>query len=273
MPDFPSLAELARVDQLGTITSSNGPQVTKAGTPNTKGAWVQLIASTAYPSAELWVTVNFGSGTSDCLFDVGVGAAGQEQVIVGNLMLSQGNISLGVQVRLPVVIPQGSRVAARIQSSITTNSPNALAYLGVPAWTYPNGLQVFDDLGTTLGTSRGTNIDCGATPNTKSAYVQLVASTARAYRGLLVLVGNGGRAASPGAASVTLDIARGPSGQEQIILPDLLCRGQANNIYSPTPQGPFMLDLPAGERLAARAQSSTAVATDRLLDVQLIGMA
>jgi len=275
MPDFPTVAELARVDQLGTIASSNGPAITKPGVAHTKGAWIQLIAATPYTAAELWLVFNIAStsGGADLLVDIGIGPAGQEQILVPNLMLSQPTITMGFGVRVPAVIPAGSRVAARVQASNTVNSPNLAAYLGVPAWTYPNGFQVFDDLGTNLGISRGTQIDAGAVANTKSGYVQLAAATARPYRGLLILAGNGGRIVSPGAVSFTVDIARGPAGQEQIILPDLLFRGQANNTFSPSPQGPFMLDLPAGERLAARAQASSAVATDRLVDVQLIGIA
>lgn len=275
MPDFPPLLELARVDQLGTITSSNGPAITKPGTPNTKGSWVQLIASTAFASAELWLSFNLVSiaGGNDCLFDIGIGASGQEQVLVPNLMVSQGNTSSGALIRLPAWIPAGTRVSARIQSSGTTNSPTLAAYLGIPAFGFPPGSQVFEDLGTTLATSRGTNIDPGAVANTKSAYVQLVASTARAYRGLLLLLGNGGRATSPAAASFTVDIARGGAGSEQIILADLLSRGAASNLFAPPAFGPFHLHIPVGERLAARAQCSSAVATDRLVDVQLIGVA
>lgn len=275
MPDFPPLPELARVDQAGAIASSNGPAITKPGVANTKGVWVQLIAATAYPAAELWLAWNLvaTTGGNDCLFDIGIGPAGQEVVLVPNLVVAQGNTSQGALVRLPAEIPAGTRVAARIQASGTVNSPALAAYLGVPAWGFPLASQVFEDLGTNLGTSRGTQIDCGGVANTKSGYVQLAAATARAYRGLLVLLGNGGRATSPGAVSFTIDIARGQAGQEQIILADLLTRGTAANTFLPGSFGPFMLPIPAGERLAARAQCSSIVATDRLVDVQLIGIA
>lgn len=273
MPDFPPLLELARLDEAGTIASSNGVLITKPGVANTKGAWIQLIAATPAPAGELWLSFNLASttGGADLLFDIGIGPAGQEQVLVPNLMVSQGSLTLGVLIRLPAEIPPGTRIAARVQSSNSINSCNLAAYLGVPAWGFPPGSQAFDDLGTSLGNSRGTNIDCGAVANTKSAYVQLAAATPRAYRGLLVLIGNGGRVA-PAAASFTVDIARGPAGQEQIILPDLLVRGNASFYFTNNNFGPVHLHIPAGERLAARAQSSTAVATDRLVDVQLIGV-
>lgn len=275
MPDFPPILELGRVDQLATITSSNGVAITKAAVAGTKGPWVQLIAATAYTSAELWLSFNLVSitGGNDCLYDIGIGPAGQEQVLVPNLMVSQGTSSFGELIRVPVEIPAGARVAARVQASGTFTPPTLAAYLGVPAWGFPPGSQVFEDLGTNLATSRGTQIDCGAAANTKSPWVQLAAATVRAYRGVLVLLGNGGRAVPPSAQSFTIDIGRGPAGAEQVILADLLTRGASFNVFAPPVFGPFHIHIPAGERLTARAQCSTATATDRLVDVQLIGIA
>jgi hypothetical protein len=103
---------------------SGGTEIDPGGTANVKGAWTQITASTAADLAALVMAVGHrGNGAlrhEQLLFDVGVGAAGSEQVLVPDWVVS---VSLSETLTppwtpvLPVSVPAGSRLAVRSQCS------------------------------------------------------------------------------------------------------------------------------------------------------------
>lgn len=263
-------------DTVGEVTSgaTNGTSV--SGTVNnTKGVWAELIASTARVATGMQIDIHVG-GNGEFLIDIGIGAAGSEQVIIPNLHASRptGGSRNGRNYVFPCgLIPAGTRISARCQASDTPNSSQVLVHLlsgGFPL----SGLigAVIDDIGTNTADSGGTQVDPGATANTKGAYSQLVATSTRRYRGLMVFTGSQGNLAMADARWL-VDIAIGAASSEKIIIPDILfVSGSLTDIITPGAAGPFLVDIPSGTRLAARAQSDTNDATDRLLDVMLYGV-
>ncbi len=125
----------ALYDTYGFVAAStHGTSVDPGATANTKGAWAQIAASTAADLCGLMIAVD-GAGISsatanatvEMLLDIGVGAAGSEQVIVSNLQLMQQQLSGGANSAwpsfsplIPVQVPAGSRLAARCQSTSNT---------------------------------------------------------------------------------------------------------------------------------------------------------
>lgn len=112
------------VTTYGALTaSSRGTLVDPTATPNTKGSWTQLTASTTYAIHGLMI----GAGIKDTsaavtfstLADVGVGAGGSEVVLIPNYRVVINNtdeLYPSFSPIYPVNIPAGSRLAMRSQS-------------------------------------------------------------------------------------------------------------------------------------------------------------
>jgi len=114
----------------------------------------------------------------------------------------------------------------------------------------------------TVSDRDGTTITASATANTKGAYSagQLIAATDEPSYGLWVMVTNPAQAAAV-TLGFLLDIGIGPSGSEVDLITNLCC-GNASASDSSSQHGGkswyFPIYIPDGERVAARAQSTTA---------------
>lgn len=100
----------------GADAAISNAKTVAAGINNSKGSWVELIASTTRDSHGLFVVLPSNENSNDYLFDIGIGAAASEQVILENLLKSQRYSSYFYQFGL--WIPAGTRLSARAQSSI-----------------------------------------------------------------------------------------------------------------------------------------------------------
>lgn len=113
------------VESLGAdLTGSQGTAVDPGGVADTKGSWVQLIASTANDIHWLVVMCNTDADNATSQHwsvDIGTGGAGAEVVVAPDIFTalgaSQGLIEPRVTLIPVVTIPSGTRVAARAQSS------------------------------------------------------------------------------------------------------------------------------------------------------------
>jgi hypothetical protein len=106
-----------------------------------------------------------------------------------------------------------------------------------------------DQKGITSGAVGGTVVTAGAV-NTKGAYAQLVAATTYAAEGIMVV------ATTKGTADYLIDIAIGAAASEQVVVPNIAASGATylSRVYF------FPVKIPAGVRVAARSQASTASA-------------
>lgn len=114
-------------------TSSRGTVLTAAGSTNVKSAWSEIILATTSPARWLYVGIGMANTTiqsaADCLMDIGMGAAGAEQVIIPDIsfgMSANEQLNLHMPCLFPVNIPVGARLAVRYQATVTgsTAAPN-----------------------------------------------------------------------------------------------------------------------------------------------------
>ena len=266
MGDWPNTEVLQRLQGYGVVASSDAIALTVAGAVNTKSAWTELIASTPFDSFGIVVQggmVNIGS------FDIGVGAAGYEQIIISDFY--QGfRLSGSKTMYFPIAIPAGSRIAARYQSVQIAIVPKMNVFLcqGDVNRTFSQIVTY----GFVSGTSKGLTVDPGTTLNTKGTWNEIVASTVKDIKAIAIIIGD--QAYSRGNAQIDwlIDIGIGAAGYENVFIPDWWAR--YNYSSSAIPIEPanspwFWLPIPAGSRLAVRAQCKINTVTSRNIDVIL----
>jgi hypothetical protein len=252
-----------------SANSGKGTSVT--GGHNAYGSWVQLVASTAIDACLMCVRIWPTSNSSFRTFtSIGVGSGGNEVAIASDLYASSSTAGSNyTEYWFPCSIPAGSRISAQCCQSATTDANNVTVILYDGTF---EGFSGVDSIGVTIGSSIATDIDPGSSANTKGAWTQVIASTPRDYCGLMVLPGqnstNNFAYTNPGG----IDIAIGGSGSEQIIIPDMgmVAAGLATNANSATPL--IMTPVPAGTRIAARAQQGNTTSGTRVVGLALYGV-
>jgi hypothetical protein len=253
----------------GIVTgSSSGTALSSPGATNTKGSYTQLVASTPFDAAGIIVSGGLSaSAILSALIDIAVGAAGVEFVAVPDMNISRmssTNVAIAPMF-VAVAIPAGSRLAARVASNDTSALPTLSVSLIAAAPNYPILAGPVEALGADASTSKGAVIDPGGTANTKGAWVQLTASTARKTNWAAVSIQEEN---SPLGANWLIEIAIGAAGSEAIILDNLHIFGTAGL----GPQCKFFLPMaiPAGVRVAARAScSSTSAGRNLMINMQV----
>lgn len=264
-------ARLVTVGQ--AATTSTGTLATASATANTKGVWAQLVAATPVNASGIIVMLASPSAAGDYLIDVGLGAAGFESVLIGNILYCRRADITAAHFQFDIGLSANSRLVARVQStsaSATVAVAVALLSYGFPGLSH---LGVVLDYGTATADSGGTGIDPGATLNTKNSWAELVAATARPIRWLLICIGNQGNNVRADDVGWLLNVGVGPAGQEHVLLANMdLASRSGSDLMQPLRLGPFRVAIPAGSRIAARAQCSISDATDRLFDVAVYGI-
>jgi len=255
--------------------ASRGTTIAGNASANVEGAWTQLSAATPVDACGLWITIGqpFTIGTVDFLVDIGVGAAGDEQIIVENLLYSVGSFPAAPDwgLFLPRCIAAGSRVAARAQCSGATNRQIGLMIHLIPGVVRP--MQRCESGGADTSDSGGTLIDPGAgAAHVKGAWVQMIASTTFPYRALAMLLGFNKNGTATVQVEHAYDIGVGAAGDEQVIIANLRAvQGSGDDLVAPMAFGAYPVNIPAGSRIAVRAQCSITGA-DRLTDAMIVGI-
>lgn len=262
-----------RITTVGVVAASTGGTViTAAGSANTKGAYTELIATTPHAAEAIVVFARRASTAGDALIDLAIGAAASEQIIVPNLGKSQNSDYSAHALYLPIRIPAGVRLAARIQHASASATVQLQVMLLGQSWTGAVPFSRVTDYGANTADSGGTGIDPGGVANTKGAYSQLTAATTNRCSGLLVFFGNQGSIARTAGSHWNADIAIGAGGSEQIIIPDLPISAEAVGDILVCTQVFVPVLLPAGVRLAARAACTVTSSPGRLIDVICYGV-
>jgi hypothetical protein len=141
------------------------------------------------------------------------------------------------------------------------------------ALVHPEGIAGYDAIGFNASTSGGTAIDPGTTANTKGSWVPLTASTAVDYVGILVAL-DGTNQTAWSFQNWLVDLAIGASGSELIIVPNFFADAPGTSATTVNTIGSVQflpIPIPAGTRIAARAQCSTNTATQRQLGITVYG--
>ena len=229
-------------------TSGATINVAASSTINTKGAWVELIASTTATTDWLSVltnTVSSGVDTSS-LIDIGIGAAGAETVLVENVAAGYTTVNTTFHnpIMLPVRIASGTRITARAQSTTASRNVPTSVTVYTSAVASPTSI---DTIGAVTASSRGTNLPSNNT------FVQLVASTSKAYRAIL-MVPTGGGSSSMAAENSTYTLGIGAAGSEVEVM-SRVCGSGSNEqvgVVTTSSVALYVADVPAGSRLAVK---------------------
>lgn len=244
-------------------------------TANTKGSYTQFTSSTTYPASGIYLNTGYSVSSADYLFDVAIGGAGSEVVIISNILHSVTSGSgrmIGSSYFFPISIPAGTRLAARSQNS----QGGAGHYVALEMFLISQGIMQSGSGVATHGAdtadSGGTSIDPGGAGSTKGSYSEIVASTTYPYIGFSLDFGIQRNQATQWC-EWNVDLAIGGAGSEVIILTDFHLSNNLS-IHSVTPRTTpyFPIPIPAGTRIAARASCDITDATDRLIDVVFHGV-
>jgi len=253
----------------GTATDY-GVSVATNASANTKGNYASLTSSLPIAAqGGFWWNISTTVGAFDFSFDLAVGTAGNEKIIIPDMFFA-GSAEVNRSIFMPLQIPAGSTVRARGQSTTGTKaSLHSVTPVGL-GWLGSEMPQRCESLGvTTSAATHGVSVTPNATINTKGSYAAIGTSNF-AYRFLLVILGfqlSGARTGS----NARLDIAVGTAGSEQVILPNLRYRN-CNTTQEPVKQmflGPFPVGIAGGTSISARCQADQASAL--AIDVALLG--
>ncbi len=245
--------------------------VTADATPHTAGAWVEMIASTAFTASAVALIAIGATATANTdtsvLADIGIGGSGSEVAIVESIPLGARPTKGFTEHRVPLSVPAGSRLSVRIRAAITVDTTNVQLRIAGGGLHGPSGYGRATTYGADTGTSNGVTLTTPGATNTKGAWTQIVAATTNPCRFLLAAPCL--RAAST-QLSVTglIDIGVGGSGSEVVLIPDVYFDASSSeDLVSVAAAVP--VNLPAGVRLSARYQGS---ATNAGPAVILIGL-
>lgn len=118
---FADFSPLSKVVTYGANTAdSGGTPIDPGATAGTKGAWIQMTASTTAPIVKMLMAIgsdiNNSRALTSWLFDVGIGSAGNEVPLIQNISLEcWWCIHPRVVGPIDVSIPQASRLSIRAQ--------------------------------------------------------------------------------------------------------------------------------------------------------------
>jgi hypothetical protein len=238
---------------------------------NTKGSYVEIDASIPYDSEGLIIEFAGLSYASDNLFDIAIGAISSEIDIISNILISQtAAFQVSRRFEFPLKIKAGTRISGKSQGTSTSaNNFRISVHLLRGSWSYSRGLAVCDTYGANTGDSGGIVIDPGATPDTKSAWVEISSGISRDIKGFILCIGNRNNATRGSVSSYwNVDVGVGAEGLEKIIFPDwMLCTYSGSDMLLPNFTPFIPIHLLSGLRIAVRVASDVIDPTDRLIDV------
>lgn len=265
---IPSLIQggMSAQESIGEVLASTSGTVLTGGATGAEGAWVELIASTADDATFLELFLFNPNATSLGRVDIAIGASGSEVIIIPDIPTQMsGARSWQAPISFKVAIPKGSRVAARYCAT-TTSTINAIGFVGNSKDQTYGQIINFDPTSTCVSVL---TIDPGATANTKGSWTEFIASTAEDINYLHIGTHN----ASYNGTQVSwlADIGIGAAASEITILENLMFGKQIwdTSVEPITRKTPC--NIPAGTRIAIRAQCNTITTPDRELNLSLMG--
>lgn len=263
MADFGMPGGMAFAREIGfDLTNVRGTQIAAAGSANTKGSYTELLsaANNTINTAHTCVVMTMRGGVANNAFyllDVAIGGAGSEVVIFPNLLLSTTTVTSGglsFVYDLPIGIPTGQRISARVQASIAGADAELVLIRSPASFSSPQPAGVLEAIGADTSGTGGVTV-ARSTAGVFGSYVEMIASTARNYRGFIVAaIRNSGSYSS--ATSITFNLAVGSAGNEEIILDGWqLLQSNTEGMWGTTT--PFIgVSIAAGQRLAIQAASN-----------------
>ncbi len=251
MSDFCVSGGFPKCETWGVVSGSSAGTTVSSSTANVYGSWAELKAATGIEATYLVVTIADPNGGNQIDVDIGVGAAGSETVIAEALFLrADGYVrNNGMTYSIPVRVPSGSRVAARMRGAAASRS----CQVSVRAFASDSPHASFQRLDLIGNAYVATT---GYSAHTKGGWNQIVAAS-NAYKALHVVFGLIDFVSGQTSAAL-MDIGIGAAGNEVAAVPDLHVTahdlsGASHNTYQNTI---ISGSIPASTRLSFRAQVS-----------------
>jgi len=249
--------------------NTGGSSITANASANTKGAWLTIATALGYDihSLHLVLDQNTGGQNRDVLVDIGIGGAGSEVTVVDNILYSLAPTDHSeVPIILPLFIPRGTRVAARIQASTGSTTIEMFGFGSTIPLSMGDGIQSCQTVGANTADSGGTSIDPGATPSVYGSWVQLVAATERHVKYMNIALGNQLNAARTVAVG-DFEIGIGAAASEIAMAGGRYRMNATVDSVRPQMYGPIPVSIPQGTRVAMRTINySTGTSPARLFD-------
>jgi hypothetical protein len=228
--------------------------VTADTAAHTKGSWAQLIASTPSNASIVRIAISSVSTTgaeTSTLLDLATGASGSEVAFASNIAIGG---TLNTNLDIPLQIPSGTRIAARIQSVVTGGKTATVSATLINDGNYttaPTSVDVINAGDT--ATSKGT-----AFAGASGTWVQAVSSTTRAYRAIVMAFAsqtNNSAATASTVAGQGWEVGVGSAGNE-VSFGNFRFSTTANeNFQANYPTTAFAIagrSIPSGSRLAVK---------------------
>lgn len=262
--------QLGIVTDIGSVGATSSGTIITTGIANTKGVYTQLTAATTRDTHWLWIQASNSPSTGTNLsLDIAVGAALSEQIIVADVLVADTTPEVA-RLIFPLIVPTGSRIAVRGQSTAISDTCAVSLLLGSGGLDFKSFSKV-ETYGFQSASTAGLVVDPGASANTKGAYREITSSTLRNHKGFLYIIDSGGSTAA--SANILMDIALGAAGSEQVIIPNLLLRSTSTFAGVAPPFSGFIpYHIPAASRIAVRAQSSNNTSGSRKFGITIYGV-
>lgn len=271
MGDF----DLTYIETAENAAATEGITITANSTINTKGAYTELIASTASSAVMMRLTVHTDTtNVSNMLIDISTGAASSEVVLIPDIMLyadsgaNQQNPPTTAEILVPIT--SGTRIAARVQAAVSSD----VCYITMSLFSSTFTIDSFaaTAFGVDTSNSSGSLVpDPGGTANTLGAYTEVSSSLPHDITHMLVSWGNNGNLVFGNDFMWMYQLSTGAASSEVVKQAGMQVVGSAAETLAPTfALVPFIAS--SGTRVAVRCQCSATNATDRLLDMSFIGL-
>ncbi len=276
--DMASSGGGGKISTYGAITATSlGTLCTASTTANTKGSWAELVSAAGNDRETDWilVTVRANNDGISFLTDIGIGANPNEEVLIPDLLYdvslhSTFNNMRVVRWLFPFHIRENSRISARCQQTGTAGGTGTLVTVQLMegGFMLSTGFNVVEAWGADTGATGGQSVDPGGTINTLGSWAELTSSSGLDAKALIVTFGNQLNSART-KCDWLVDIGIGANPNEEVIIPQIHMNHSETGVHHFTHGqfGPYMLVVPGGTRVSARAQCDINDATDRILDV------
>jgi len=255
------------------LSGTTGATCTSDASAHTKGAWTEIISSTAAAAVRVVVYVRGATSGRSFLLDIGTGAIASEAVAIGNLIIDSRentvNSEHAYQMQFLLAVPAGTRLSCRCQDNSGSGQLEVFVVLqGADSLAPPAGTSL-NTYGAVTASSLGTSIT--ATSGGESSWVELTSSSAADLQAFYVMTGNNGATARAASRRFHCDIGTGAIASEVAVLEGMIYfQGNADEGMHPDFHGPYYVSIPSGTRIVARGWASGGTSND--FDIVLIGV-
>lgn len=263
-----------RHETLGASTSTSRGTTVTAGSAGTKGTWTSIGGTTSFTYEA--ITVFFGRSVTatNYIFDIGIQVSGTSFVIAQDIRLEGSRIAGGCTgaVYLPLHVPSGSQLQARVQGAIGAGSidfviiGHSQGIGGAPGYARCEAIS-------TSTTSRGDTLLPGPTANTKGTTVVATNNAKNNYDAIWAYIASDGDSGKTTAIGWLIDIGWGSStANAPWMIQNFPMMSEITlDLPQPLVHPLWPATIIQGGAVQARCQSTSTATADNKLDIMIYG--